>query len=198
MDLLLQVWGGLFYLINKICFSLAEGRPEKTKRALKLAGWLIYILGVPAWVIILVMKHNWIAASIEAGGLPAMILGLVTVYTRNKKPLTRLNTAASFLTYAAMISGLGYSIYDAEGLNSLSQLLEMGVMVGFLLGSYLLAKNRWAGWLFFMLMNGSMGLLMMLQDKPILALQQALSFCFVVYGLIGATKKKRGAAPHHR
>ena len=135
------------------------------------------------------MKQNWIAASIEAGGIPAMILGLFTVYTHNKKPLIGLNTAASLFTYVFMIFGLGYSIYDARGLNSLSQLLEMGVMVGFLLGSYLLAKNRRSGWLFFMLMNGSMGLLMMLQAKPILAIQQALSFCFVVYGFIGASKE---------
>jgi hypothetical protein len=29
MDLVLQIWGGLFYLTNKICFALAEGK-EKT------------------------------------------------------------------------------------------------------------------------------------------------------------------------
>jgi nicotinamide riboside transporter PnuC len=74
----------------------------------------------------------------------------------------------------------------------LTQILEIGVMIGFLLGSYLLAKNRSRGWLFFMLMNVSMGSLMLLQDKPILAFQQAVSLCFVVYGYLIA---RRSPAP---
>jgi len=64
-------------------------------------------------------------------------------------------------------------------------------MIGFLLGSYLLAKNKTYGWLFFMLMNGSMGTLMIIQNKPILALQQTVSLCFVVYGFITAIKFSR-------
>ena len=54
-------------------------------------------------------------------------------------------------------------------------------MLGFLLGSYYLAKNRANGWLFFMLMNLSMASLMFMQEKPILMAQQILSFCFVLY-----------------
>ena len=78
MDIILQVWGGGFYLLNKIFFALAEGKSENTKRQLKIAGWTIYILGVPAWVIILISKHDWIAASIETGGVPSMLFGLFT------------------------------------------------------------------------------------------------------------------------
>jgi len=98
---------------------------------------------------------------------------------------------ASFFTYAFIIFGTSYSIYDYHGITSISQCLEIGVMIGFLLGSYLLAKNKTYGWLFFMLMNGSMGTLMIIQSKPILAIQQAVSFCFVVYGFIIATKTDR-------
>ena len=68
MEILLQFWGGAFYLINKVFFALAEGKKQAVKRKLKLCGWGIYILGVPAWVIILLGEQNWIAASIEAGG----------------------------------------------------------------------------------------------------------------------------------
>ena len=50
MDLVFQIWGGLFYLTNKICFALAEGKDNNRKRQLKIFGWIIYILGVPAWV----------------------------------------------------------------------------------------------------------------------------------------------------
>ena len=188
MDLILQLWGGLFYLANKICFALAEGRPQQRKRQLKLLGWCIYILGVPAWVIILVIKHNWIAAAIEAGGLPAMLLGLFNVYKNHTQRNRLLDTLAPFSTYTFIILGSVYSIYDYGGLRSVSQFLEIGVMIGFLLGSYLLAKNRTCGWLFFMLMNASMGTLMLLQDKPILAFQQGVSLCFVIYGFLIATR----------
>ncbi|MDT8420240.1 MAG: hypothetical protein RQ754_07385 [Desulfuromonadales bacterium] len=70
----------------------------------------------------------------------------------------------------------------------MSQLLEIGVMIGFLLGSYLLAKNNPRGWLLFKLMNVSMASLMLLQDKPLLSIQQLVSLCFVIYGYMVALK----------
>nr|WP_319392621.1 hypothetical protein [uncultured Desulfobacter sp.] len=68
MEMILQAWGGGFYLVNKILFAMAEGRRGREAKSLKLFGWMVYITGVPAWVIILVMHHDWMAASIEAGG----------------------------------------------------------------------------------------------------------------------------------
>ena len=94
MEFVLQIWGGLFYLTNKICFAFAEGNDKKRKRQLKIIGWVIYILGVPAWITILVIKHDWIAASMEAGGIPAMLLGLITVYKKSEKPTFLLNSSA--------------------------------------------------------------------------------------------------------
>jgi len=191
MDLILQVWGGGFYLLNKIFFALAEGKKEKTKRRFKIAGWVIYILGVPAWVIILVSKHDWIAASIEAGGVPAMLFGLYNVYQNSETPNKIFDFIASLSTYSFLIWGLGYSIYDYGGITSVSQILEIAVMIGFLIGSYLLAKNNSYGWVFFMLMNGNMGSLMFIQNKPILAAQQLVSLCFVIYGFMVAMNAHR-------
>ena len=90
MDVFLQVWGGLFYLANKGLFSVAETQHStQRQRRLKIIGWLVYILGVPPWVIILVGHDNWIAASIEAGGIPAMVFGLyVLVKQEALNPLT--------------------------------------------------------------------------------------------------------------
>lgn len=190
MDLFLQIWGGSFYLANKILLATAEGRTKKNKRLLKLWGWWIYILGVPAWVIVLAAKQNWIAASIEAGGVPSMLLGLYCVYEQSKTTPARLGLFAKLVTYAAISLGVGYSVYINGGINSTTQLLEIGVMVGFLLGSYLLALNHLTGWLFFVLMNGSMAALMFIQDKPILSIQQLCSLCFVVYGFIAAAKSR--------
>ena len=196
MDLVLQIWGGLFYLTNKICFALAEGKEKNRKRQLKIIGWTIYILGVPAWVAILIIKHDWIAASIEAGGIPAMLFGLYNVYKNSEKPNSFFDIIASFFSYALIIFGTSYSLYDYGGITSISQLLEIGVMIGFLLGSYHLAKNKTYGWLFFMIMNGSMGTLMIIQNKPILAIQQTVSLCVVVYGFITAIRVSRAQNAH--
>jgi hypothetical protein len=193
MDIILQVWGGGFYLLNKILFALAEGKNENTKRQLKIVGWIIYILGVPAWVIILISKHDWIAASIETGGVPSMLFGLFTVYQNAESPNKIFDIVAALFTYVFLILGVSYSVYDYGGITSVSQLLEIGVMIGFLIGSYLLAKNNSYGWLFFMLMNGSMASLMLIQNKPFLSVQQLVSLCFVIYGfaIVLKTSKQR-------
>jgi len=190
LNLILQIVGGGCYLLNKILFAFAEGSKHRIKRLFRLYGWILYIIGVPAWVVILSGKHNWIAASIEAGGIPAMLFGLYTAYRDRQTPSRRFDRIAAIFTYASVVLGIGYSLYDFEGITSASQLLEMGVTLGFLLGSYLLAKNNPSGWLFFMLMNGSMATLMHLQNKPLLAGQQLLSLCFVVYGYIMSRRTK--------
>ncbi|MGL1930751.1 MAG: hypothetical protein OCC45_03200 [Desulfotalea sp.] len=190
MELILQIWGGLFYLTNKVLFAFAEGKSVHTKRYLKTSGWIFYILGVPAWVTILIQNHDWIAASIEAGGVPAMFLGLYHVYY-NKKCSNIFRHLVSFCTYTSLILGLSYSLYHHGGIVSLSQILEIGVMLGFLLGGYLLAHNNSIGWIFFMLMNLSMSGLMMVQDKKILMFQQLLSLCFVVYGFYKSKRSRK-------
>ena len=52
-------------------------------------------------------------------------------------------------------------------------------------------KHKLYGWLFFMIMNASMGTLMVIQNKPILAFQQSASLCVVVYGFITVIKVSR-------
>ncbi|MEI6897056.1 MAG: hypothetical protein V5786_06165 [Psychromonas sp.] len=183
MDLILQVWGGGFYLVNKILFARAEGKQAALKKSIKIKAWIVYILGVPAWIIILVGHQNWIAASIEAGGIPAMLLGLYNTYHDNQKHNRLFNRIVAICTYSSLVFGLVYSMTLHGGIVSISQVLEIGVMMGFLLGSYLVAKNNPMGWLFFMLMNLSMATLMLLQDKPILMVQQLVSLCFVAYTL---------------
>lgn len=188
MDFFLQVWAGGFYLLNKLFFALAEGQESKIKRSFKLLGWLVYVIGVPAWVVILVSENDWIAASIEAGGIPSMLLGLFTVYKNSKSTNKLFDRVASSFTYFFLAFGVGYSLYEHGGIVSLSQILELGVMFGFLLGTYLLAKNNINGWLFFMLMNISMGSLMLIQEKPLLSIQQLISLCIGLYGYTKALK----------
>jgi len=182
MDLFLQIWGGSCYLLNKVLFSASESQNQSLKRKLKILGWLIFILGVPAWVIILVSNNNWIAVAIEAGGIPAMLLGLYNTIHNHQKVNRVFNRIVSISTYSSVVFGLSFSIYHHAGITSLTQVLEIGIMLGFLLGSYLLAKGNSNGWLFFMLMNISMATLMLIQEKPVLMVQQLVSLCFVIYG----------------
>ena len=191
MDLLLQIWGGGCYLANKILFSVSESRAESIRRKLKVSGWLVYILGVPAWVIILVSNNDWIAASIEAGGIPAMLLGLYNTIHNHRRVNRAFNRVVSLCTYSSLVFGLSFSVYHHGGINSLTQVLEVGVMLGFLLGSYLLAKGNLNGWLFFMLMNSSMASLMFIQDKPVLMAQQLVSLCFVIYGAVKSRSNQK-------
>ena len=156
-----------------------------------MTGWIIWILGVPAWVIVFIEKHNWMAASIEAGAVPSMLFGLWNVHRRLETPNRFLDRLTSLFTYGAILLGVGYSIYDHHGITVFTQYLEVGAVVGFLMGSYLLAKNSSFGWIFFILMNGSACLLMAIQNKQILAIQQAVSLCFVTYGLRSALRVKR-------
>lgn len=188
MDLCLQIWAAGAYLFNKILFALSEAKAENIKRKMKIIGWVVYIVGVPAWVIILVGKDNWIAASIEAGGLPAMFLGLYNTFHNNQKENPWFNHIVTVCTLSALVFGLAFSVYHYGGLSSLSQYLEIAVMAGFLLGSYFLAKNNRHGWLLFMLMNISMAGLMFMQHKYILGVQQLISLGFVLYGYVYASR----------
>ena len=191
MDLALQIWGGGFYLLNKIFFAFAEGKHESSKRKLRIIGWSVYLLGVPAWVIILTGKHNWIAASIEAGGIPAMLFGLYNVYQNDAQPNKSFDLITLICTYTFLVTGVCYSLYDYGGITSVLQILEMGIMLGFLGGSYLLAKKNLYGWIFFMLMNSSTATLMLIQNKPLLAIQQIISLCIVIYGFLVALRTSR-------
>lgn len=182
MHQILQWLGGGFYLLNKIFFSFAEraqrrGNTIKSRRW-RVASWIVYLAGLGPWVIIFISWHNWIAASVEASGAPAMILGLVTALrTRDaKKPPRWLD----WIAIICIILGFVFSLYDFGGLNTLNQWLEVGLVTGFLIGTYLLAKKRPSGYLWFILMHISCGWLMWIQGYPWLLLQQVISLCFIV------------------
>ena len=182
MDILLQIWGGSCYLLSKILLSNAEG--VKNNRKLIINGWLIYLIGLPAWIIILFIQRDWIASGVELGGVPAMILGLVISMRRFKKAPKLLIRGVEICAYTVLTIGIAYSLYEYGGITALSQLFEIGVMAGFLIGTSMLAKRNPDGWIFYMVMNVSMWSLMLLQGNTILAVQQGFSLYFVIRGYI--------------
>jgi len=191
LDLLLQIWAGLFYLFNKIFLAVGESKQQKYWR---IIGWICYLVGLPAWVIIFVIKHNWIAASLEAGGAPAMLFGLVSAWHGHSSSSVKFERIAKYSIYGFVAFGTLYSFYDYGGLRTLVQLLEIFIVIGYLFGTYYIARRQWTGWLWFMLMNISCGYLMFIQQKYLLAYQQYISLLFVGYGLWHAYIRNKKSA----
>jgi len=75
--------------------------------------------------------------------------------------------------------GFAYSLYDFGGFNTLNQWLEIVLVAGFQVGTYLLAKERAVGYLWYMMMNISCGWLMWREDYQWLFLQQMASLLLV-------------------
>ncbi len=177
----LQWLGGGFYLLNKIFLSFSEHARNRgyaaAARRWRIASWAVYLCGLPPWVIIFVSWRDWIAASVEASGAPAMLLGLVTALRgTTANPPRWLDR----LALVCIPAGFAYSLYDFGGLTTPNQWLEIGLVLGFLVGTYLLAKERASGYLWYVLMHVSCGWLMWIQSYPWLFLQQLASLVFIV------------------
>lgn len=189
MDLFLQIWGGAAYLIAKILLASAEGM--NNGRKWRIIGWFSYLLGIPAWVILLAKKNSWVVAAIDLGSIPSMILGLVTAWKQDTQVNKLFDIFVKFFTFFMILLGTSYSIYFFHGITTFSQILEILITICFLLGSFLLAKNNPQGWLLFAFMCICMGILMFIQDKTLLVFQQGVSLIVVVAGYIKAIQKKR-------
>ena len=188
IDLFLQIWGGIGYLLAKILLALAEGMDNGRK--LRIIGWFSYLIGIPAWIILLAGKNNWVVASIDLGSVPSMILGIVTAWKQDIQVNKAFDMFVKVFTFFMIILGTIYSIYYFHGITAFSQILEILITFGFLLGSYLLAKKNPVGWLLFALMCTCMGILMFIQGKTLLVFQQGISLIVVIVGYIRAVKKQ--------
>ncbi|MEK7570126.1 MAG: hypothetical protein AAB515_01630 [Patescibacteria group bacterium] len=181
MQAFLQLLGGGCYLLNKIFLSISERKTKSGKihsaRTLRIAAWAVYLVGLPPWVIILIHSHNWIVASVEASGAPAMVLGLImAIRGQGSKPPRWLN----HLAFACIPIGFAVSLYDFGGITTLNQCLEISLVAGFLLGTYQLALQRHSGYLWYLLMHVAGCWLMWIQNYPWLCAQQAISLLFIL------------------
>jgi hypothetical protein len=189
IDLFLQIWGGVGYLVAKILLAFAEG--INNNRKLRIIGWFSYLIGIPAWVILLGWQNNWVVAAIDIGSIPSMILGIIRAWKQDTQVNKAFDVFVKYFTLLMIIIGISYSIYYFQGITTFSQVLEIFVTFGFLLGSYLLAKNNPKGWLLFALMCTCMLILMLIQGKMLLVFQQVISLIVVIYGYIKNIKKKK-------
>lgn len=172
----LQILGGMCYLLNKIFLWLSEKSNENYARQWRIASWVVYLMGLPPWIIILVSKRAWIAALLEASGGPSMLLGMILAIRKsNKNPPKLLNQIAVW----SIPIGLSYSIYDYGGMMTLNQHLEAGLAVGFLVGTYLLARKNPNGYLWYLIMHICCAWLVWNQGFPWLCAQQWISMFFI-------------------
>ena len=99
---------------------------------------------------------------VEAAGIPAIFLGLFgAIYGLEKeRPWLKI------VSYVAAAIGVAASVADRGVPNSLAQLMELGSVVGFVVGTCLLARERISGYFWYLSMNASMGWLMFEQGYP--------------------------------
>lgn len=191
MFLALQWLGGACYLLNKVFLlfserALSRGQVSDARRW-RISSWLVYIVGLPPWVIIFISRRDWIAASVEASGGPAMVLGLVTAFYG----LAR--TPPRWLDHLAVVSaliGFSYSLHDFGGLRTLGQVLEIGLVLGYLVGTFQLAKHRAQGYLWYMLMHVTCAWLMQRQGYTWLFAQQVVSLGFILWAYIVTLRRR--------
>lgn len=181
MDEVLQGIAAVFYLLQKIFLSLAERaryrKADTIAQHWRVVSWIVYLIGLPAWVIIFVFWHNWIAAFVEASGLPAMLLGLVIAWRGSKE------RSPPWLTRIAWVcAGLGLlvSLYDFGGMRTFNQWLEVILSASFLIGTLQLAHGHAMGYLWYVLMHVACGWLMWIQGYPWLFAQQIASLIFIL------------------
>jgi len=191
MEMFLQFWGGATYLLSKILIVRAEFM--ENDRNLRLIGWIMYLLGLPAWVILLAGKQNWIAAASETAGIPSILFGIVMTWKQSNKPNKYIDWAIRIFTGIMILLGIIFSIYTFKGIRTFSQVLEIIIICGFLVSNYLLAKRNPFAWLVFMIVIVNMGTLQLIQNKPILFVQQVLSFITVTIGFIQCLRKASAA-----
>lgn len=176
MYLILQLWGGVFYLANKIFFALAARADTMVLRRKRLIyAWVVYLWALPAWVVVFLMNDNWIAAAVEAGAGPSMLVGLIIAVKGHGEAPEWLSHVAK----ATTVIGIGLSLYQFGGITSIRQVFELGIATGFLFGTYYLAHQKPSGYLWFILGNLSCALLMGVQGIYIMMGQQILSLIFV-------------------
>ena len=191
LNTMLQLWGGTFYLFNKLFFAKAERAVnQQHQQKWRRRAWTAYLIGLPPWVFIFITEKNWIAAAVESSGVPAMLIGLGAAWQGH----TQLHEYAwlDLLAKLMIMMGLGLSFYEFGGLVTLNQFLELGIAAGFLMGTYLLAKSKPQGYFWLKVGNICAALLMMRQGYFLLMTQQVISLGLVMDACRVQRRKVKG------
>jgi hypothetical protein len=189
MQIIVEVWGGLFFLANKFLFAASERVSDNPEvwRLRRMGAWACYLIGIGPWLFIFWQNDNWIALGVELSGIPALFLGLFLAYIRSVDKVPQW-----FNRFALVGVGLGLvmSLWALGGFSSASQFCELGLSLGFLYGTYRLALNKQDGYIGLLVMNLSNAYLMHLQGYQVLVWQQIVSASIVVWAYYSAGQSK--------
>lgn len=83
------------------------------------------------------------------------------------------------------------SIWEFGGIKTLNQVLELGIAGGFLMGTYLMAKDMIQGYFWLMLGNVTCSALMGIEGYHLLMVQQLVSLVFVTDACMVREKRLR-------
>ena len=178
-EVLCQILGGSFYLLNKIFLSLGERNGKKVLVGLnfKAWSWISFLFGLPFWLYLFFIDKNYIALGLESSAIPSLVLGLIisTKGLKTKEPFW-----IKYFVFFSVIAGLSFSINHYGGIKTLTQVSEIVMVSTFLLGTYYLAKQSNIGYLYYIIMHIACIYLMYLNGYHGLMLQQIISIGFVV------------------
>jgi hypothetical protein len=188
-DWLLQLWGGVFFLLNKVFLAFAEHSVRRRrKRFWRIWGWSVYIIGLPPWIVIFISRSWWILTFVESASLPSMVLGLVIALQVKRR---RAPQWLNHLAVIAAVAGIYVSCRNLGIMTKLSQWLELGTVVGVLVGTYLLAHKRPIGYIWFIIMIGCNMPLLYMDGYRWLVVQQIVSIGFVIDAFVMTILRRR-------
>ncbi len=93
------------------------------------------------------------------------------------------------MAIVAIVAGLAYSLYDFGGLTTITQFIELVLVVTFLIGTYQLAHEKPSGYLLYFIMVCFNGALMWIEHYPWLVAQQVVSLGFIVDAYLAQKRK---------
>lgn len=177
-EVIYQILGGVFYLLNKKFLSLGERDGKKVLWGFnfKTWSWISFIMGLPFWLILFFIEKNYIALALESSAIPSLILGLINSKGLNKKEPFWIKYFVIF----SVILGLYFSISHYGGLKNLTQISEIIMVSTFLVGTYYLAKGKNIGYVYYIFMHLSCIYLMYLNNFWFLLIQQIISIRYVI------------------
>ncbi len=186
---LLQLAAGGFYFLNK-AFLLSKLIVRDSKKRLQnILASVIYPFGLPFWIIIFNLEKDYIALSLEAGGIFSMILGIYTSIKGKSQKTKIFEKGCLVITILFILFGAIESINEYGGIKTLTQILEISIVTGFLVGTYYMAIQSKKVYFYFMFMNLSCATLMLIQGNPLLFWFQLASLVWMGMGYI-ITKKE--------
>ncbi len=199
--LVLEILGSLMFLFHKTILFLCERKEHQLAKngtqhfhaGWRFIAWQGFLIGLPAWLIIFVMKENWIALSVEGLGLLSVFLCMYGLWHHGKYEQShQVATWDRRLFWASVVSaiiGLSISLWHIGVFTRFTQAVEVSLVGAYLAGTILLSRKNALGYLCYAVMNGSNLVLMGLQDRYIMAGQQGISAAIMIATFFFALRK---------